>query len=145
MDKGFDLVMRLRSETFGGGALELDAADEIDRLRAALLKISKCPPTSPAAYIAQGALQGRETAWLIESEGGGNWFSPGWRDEKWFWFWNDANRAVRFSRKEDAEAVMLTFRRYDTTVFAHSKCRATEHIWVPLHVGSPASGGSEHG
>lgn len=75
----------------------------------------------------------REAAWLIEFETGNNWFSPGWRDEKWDWIWPDANQAVRFARKEDAEAVILTFRRFDTTFFAHNKFIATEHLWVDLH------------
>lgn len=34
MSKDWTLVMRLRSEVFGGGALELDAADAIEALQA---------------------------------------------------------------------------------------------------------------
>lgn len=36
-EEGWSLVKRLRSETFGGGALELDAADRIEALETALM------------------------------------------------------------------------------------------------------------
>lgn len=90
----------------------------------------------------------RETAWLIEFETGNNWFSPGWRDEKrlggvvptWHWISPDVNQAVRFSRKDDAERVILSLRKFNTTFFDRSKFIATEHVWVPLHEGSTPSG-----
>jgi hypothetical protein len=70
----------------------------------------------------------RETAWLIERNG--RWYAAG-PASRYEWqqalvtpdLWTaDANKAIRFARKEDAET-MIRFEGLQNTV-------ATEHIWT---------------
>lgn len=72
----------------------------------------------------------RGTAWLIEMEGMHCWFSPGYRGDRWEWVSSDANEAMRFVRKVDAEIMISTFRRFDTTFFQNNRFIATEHVWL---------------
>ena len=63
-----------------------------------------------------------DSGWLIECDWNGiKWatFSTGNRSVTWT---DDANRATRFCRKEDADGV-IDYLGYD------SKVTATEHIW----------------
>jgi hypothetical protein len=72
-----------------------------------------------------------ETAWLVELRGMG---SPQWarlRLGDWVWT-DDASKALRFSRRQDAEEICGIFEELDVI--------ATEHMWC-----SPASGGADHG
>lgn len=68
-----------------------------------------------------------ETAWLIEQDSparGSVWFSatgPKWR------FVSDANEALRFARKIDAET-FITWLGGNPLL---SNPRATEHRWIP--------------
>jgi hypothetical protein len=62
-----------------------------------------------------------EIAWLIERSAG---FDPMWWDGRGR-FVSDANDAVRFARKVDAERV-IDYLRFDNTV------KATEHGWVEV-------------
>ncbi len=62
-----------------------------------------------------------ETGWLVECRGLG---SPLWArllNGDWLWV-DDASKALRFSRRQDAEAVCALFGELDVI--------ATEHMWT---------------
>ena len=84
-----------------------------------------------------------ETAWLIET-GGPCYMSVGATGgadsvSRFFRWTDDANKALRFSRKEDAEAAMFAIRglqdKLFPTVFPHFP-KPVEHMWC----GNPALG-----
>lgn len=69
------------------------------------------------------------TAWLVEmltGHGHGNYWCP--RNES---NWTTIDHAVRFSRKEDAERVILMLREHDRRSGRLIEYAATEHEWVP--------------
>lgn len=79
-----------------------------------------------------GAAEPEETGWLIESPGSGqpHWWPGGYP------YTADSLKAVRFARREDAEAVM----RYMPD--GHL-LRATEHVWLARPIVGPCAGAAE--
>ena len=69
------------------------------------------------------------TSWLVEmltGYGYGNYWCPRNGSN-----WTTVNNAVRFSRKEDAERVILMLREHDRRSGRLINYVATEHEWVP--------------
>jgi hypothetical protein len=94
--------------------------------------LSRSPAPSPS-------MEARKTAWMVERDG--KWWGPicsewAWRDavagcEPPLWT-DNANAAVRFARKEDADA-FIRWRSLGNTT------KATEHVWLGATSPSVAS------
>ena len=80
----------------------------------------------------------REVGWLIELVFPGipaQWAAPGPAGFHWI---SDANHALRFARKVDAEAAIQNF---PMPAQRHS-CVATEHVWDDGHTDTNTEGTS---
>ena len=116
---------------------ELERGDIEDARRSLRAALNALPAIRGAVRVAP-APEPPVSAWLIERSRPG--FGPVWWAAKQYdvsvpdlWhFSSDPNHAVRFSRREDAEAVM---RALGGSVELHeSTVRVTEHIWLGARV-----------
>lgn len=88
--------------------------------------------------------EARESAWLVEREkpGHGQRYLCRCGESRLF-DWGPISRALRLSRREDAEE-MLTAGEDVAEEFALGPARATEHEWVPPHRVSKSSSGEDN-
>lgn len=124
------LLLNVREELERG-----DVEDARSSLRAA---VNALPAIRGAVAPAPAPESPLSSAWLIERSRAGS--GPVWWAAKQYdvsvpdlWHFSpDSNHAVRFSRREDAEAVM---RALGGSVELHeSTVRVTEHIWLGVRV-----------